>query len=153
MYIIDKSFVYQIEKTEHYEIKAGIGPVKRLELIFEDETVKNYEWQKFSLEKSRYIIDEEYSETVEINGKEYKADRGKITVPKEFSESETKLKNLEEKLNATGKQLAKEKLESIKKDKVISELGKHETKLALDIIRNKNEITVIKQQLKEKGGN
>lgn len=98
MYIIDKSFVYQIEKTEHYEIKAGIGPVKRLELISEDETVKNYELQQFSLEGGKYIIDEDYSETVEIDGKEYKADRGKIIVPKELSESKAKIKELKEEL-------------------------------------------------------
>ena len=97
-YIIEDAFVYQIEKTEHYEIKAGIGPAKRLELIFEDETVKNYEWQQFSLEKNKYIIDEEYSEAIEINGKEYKADRGKIIIPKELSESEAKIKELEKEL-------------------------------------------------------
>ena len=43
MYIIEDSFVYQVEKTERFEVKAGIGPEKRLKLISEDETVKNYE--------------------------------------------------------------------------------------------------------------
>ena len=153
MYIIEDSFVYQVEKTEHFEVKAGIGPEKRLELISEDKTVKNYEWQQFSIEKGKYIIDDENSETVEIDGKEYKANRGKIIVPKELPESEDKIKELEETLNALGKQLVKEKMEGIKKDKTISELGKHESKLTMDVIRNKNEITVIKQLLKEKGGN
>ena len=115
MYIIDESFVYQIEKTEHYEIKAGIGPVKRLELIFEDETVKNYEWQKFSLEKNKYIIDEEYSEAVEIDGKEYKADRGKVTVPKELSEAEAKIKELEKELEKKDEE-NKKAIEEFKKN-------------------------------------
>lgn len=153
MNIIEDSFVYKVEKTEYFEIKTGIGPEKRLELISEDKTVKNYEWQQFSIEKGKYIIDDENSETVEIDGKEYKADRGKIIVPKELPESEDKIKELEETLNALGKQLVKEKMEGIKKDKTISELGKHESKLTMDVIRNKNEITVIKQLLKEKGGN
>ena len=153
MYIIEDSFVYQVEKTEHFEVKAGIGPEKRLELISEDKTVKNYEWQQFSIEKGKYIIDDENSETVEIDGKEYKANRGKIIVPKELPESEDKIKELEETLNALGKQLVKEKMEGIKKDKTISELGKHESKLTLDIMHNKNEINAIKQQLNNKGGN
>ena len=87
MYIIEDSFVYQVEKTEHFEDNA---------------------------------------ETVEIDGNEYKADKGRITVPKELSESEAKVKELEELLNSLGKQLAKEKIENMKKDKTISELGKQE---------------------------
>ena len=71
----------------------------------------------------------------------------------ETSIKENNKKKSQEMINSLGRQLAKEKLEGIKKDKIISGLGKHETKLALDIIRNKNEITAIKQQLKEKGGN
>lgn len=153
MYIIEDSFVYQVEKTEHFEIKAGIGQEKRVELISEDDVEKIYECQKFDLTTERYVLDEDNAETVEIDGKEYKADKGRITVPKEVSESEAKVKELEELLNSLGKQLAKEKIENMKKDKTISELGKHESKLTFDIMRNKNEITAIKQLLKEKGGN
>ena len=153
MYIIEDSFVYQVEKTEHFEVKAGIGQEKRIELISEDDVEKIYECQKFDLINEKYVIDDEYSETVEIDGKEYKANKGKITVPKELPESESKIKELEETLNTLGKQLVKEKMEGIKKDKTISELGKHESKLTLDIMRNKNEINAIKQQLNNKGGN
>lgn len=153
MYIIENNFVYQVEKTEHFEIKAGIGKEKKIELISETDTEKIYECQKFDLTAEKYVLDDENSETVEIESKEYKADKGKITVPKELPESEAKIKELEETLNALGKQLVKEKMEGIKKDKTISELGKHESKLTMDVIRNKNEITVIKQLLKEKGGN
>ena len=71
----------------------------------------------------------------------------------ETSIKENNKNKSQEMINSLGRQLAKEKLEGIKKDKIISSLGKHGAKLALDIIRNKNEITAIKQQLKEKGGN
>ena len=152
MYIIEGAFVYQVEKTEHFEVKAGIGKQKKIELISETDTEKIYECQTFDLAKEKYVIDDENSETTEIDGKEYKADRGKVMVPKEPPESEAKIKELGETLNQIGKQLAKEKLENMKKDKTISELGKHESKLTLDIMRNKNEINAIKQQL-NKGGN
>lgn len=153
MYIIEDSFVYQVEKTEHFEVKAGIGPEKRLELISEDKTVKNYEWQQFSIEKGKYIIDEEYSETLEIDSKEYKADNGRVTVPKELPESEIKVKKLEGMLNSLGKQLSKEKIENMKKDKTIAELGKHESKLSMELMQMKNEVNAIKQTLdKDKKG-
>lgn len=153
MYIIENEFVYQVEKTEHFEIKYGIGKEKKLELVSETDTEKIYECQKFDLTAEKYVLDDENSETVEIESKGYKADKGKITVPKELPESEAKIKELGETLNQIGKQLAKEKLENMKKDKTISELGKHESKLTLDIMRNKNEINAIKQQLNNKGGN
>ena len=149
MYIIENSFVYQVEKTEHFEVKAGIGREKRIELICEDDVEKIYECQKFDLTAEKYVLDEENAETVEIDGKEYKADKGRITVLKVLSESEAKVKELKELLNSLGKQLAKEKIENMKKDKTISELGKHESKLTFDIMRNKNDITAIKQLLKE----
>lgn len=149
MYIIEDSFVYQVEKSEHFEVKAGIGQEKRIELISEDDVEKIYEYQKFDLATERYVLDEDNAETVEIDGKEYKADKGRIIVPKELSESDAKVKELEEILNSLGKQLAKEKIENMKKDKTISELGKHESKLTFDIMRNKNDITAIKQLLKE----
>lgn len=152
MYIIEDSFVYQIEKTEHFEVKAGIGQEKRIELISEDDVEKIYECQKFDLTAEKYVLDEDNAETVEIDGKEYKADKGRIIVPKELSESEVKVKELEGLLNSLGKQLAKEKLENMKKDKTISELGKHESKLTLDIMRNKSEINALKQLITEKGG-
>lgn len=152
MYIIEDSFVYQIEKTEHFEVKAGIGHETRIELIAENDVEKLYECQKFDLSAEKYVLDEDNAETVEIDGKEYKADKGRIIVPKELSESEAKVKELEGLLNSLGKQLAKEKIENMKKDKTISELGKHESKLTFDIMRNKNEIIAIKQLLKEKGG-
>ena len=153
MYIIENNFVYQVEKTEHFEIKSGIGQEKKIEFVSETDTEKFYECQKFDLTAEKYVLDDENSETVEIKSKEYKADKGKITVPKALPESEAKIKELEETLNALGKQLVNVKMEGIKKDKTISELGKHESKLTMDVIRNKNEITVIKQLLKEKGGN
>lgn len=98
MYIIEDSFVYQVEKSEHFEIKAGIGQEKRIELISEDDVEKIYECQKFDLSAEKYVFDEYNAETVEIDGKEYKADKGRITVPKELSESEAKIKELEKEL-------------------------------------------------------
>lgn len=152
MYIIENSFVYQVEKTEHFEVKAGIGPEKRIELISEDDVEKIYECQKFDLAAERYILDEDNAENVELDGKEYKADKGRITVPKELSESEAKVKELEGLLNSLGKQLAKEKIEGIKKDKTISELGKHESKLSMELMKMKNDVNAIKQALEKKGG-
>lgn len=98
MYIIEDSFVYQVEKNEHFEVKAGIGQEKRIELISEDGVEKIYECQKFDLSAEKYVFDEDNAETVEIDGKEYKADKGRITVPKELSESEAKIKELEKEL-------------------------------------------------------
>lgn len=152
MYIIEDSFVYQVEKTEHFEIKAGIGQEKRVELISEDDVEKIYECQKFDLTTERYVLDEDNAETVEIDGKEYNADKGRITVPKEVSESEAKVKELEELLNSLGKQLAKEKIENMKKDKTISELGKHESKMTMELMKMKNDVITIKQTLEKKGG-
>lgn len=152
MYIIEDSFVYQVEKTEHFEVKAGIGQETRIELISENDVEKLYEYQKFDLTTERYVLDEDNAETVEIDGKEYKADKGRITVPKELSESEAKVKELEELLNSLGKQLAKEKIEGIKKDKTISELGKHESKMTMELMKMKNDVNAIKQALDKKGG-
>ena len=152
MYIIEDSFVYQVEKNEHFEVKAGIGQEKRVELISEDDVGQLYECQKFDLTAERYILDEDNAETVEIDGNEYKADKGRITVPKELSESEAKVKELEELLNSLGKQLSKEKIEGIKKDKVISELGRHESKMTMELMKMKNEVNAIKQTLDKKGG-
>lgn len=152
MYIIEDSFVYQVEKSEYFEVKAGIGQETRIELISENDVEKLYEYQKFDLATERYVLDEDNAETVEIDGKEYKADKGRIVVPKELSESEAKVKELEGLLNSLGKQLVKEKFENMKKDKKITELGKHESKLTLDIMRNKSEINALKQLITEKGG-
>ena len=98
MYIIEDSFVYQVEKTEHFEVKAGIGRETRIELISENDVEKLYEYQKFDLAAERYVLDEDNAETVEIDGKEYKADKGRIIVPTELSESEAKVKELEKEL-------------------------------------------------------
>lgn len=152
MYIIENSFVYQVEKTEHFEVKAGIGQETRIELISENDVEKIYEYQKFDLSAERYVLDEDNAETVEIDGKEYKADKGRITVPKELSESEAKVKELEGLLNSLGKQLSKEKIEGIKKDKVIFELGKHESKMTMELMKMKNDVNAIKQALEKKGG-
>lgn len=152
MYIIENEFVYQVEKTENFEIKAGIGKEKKLELVSETDTEKTYECQMFDLEKERYVTDEDNAETVEIDGKEYKADKGLIKVPKELSESEAKVKELEGLLNSLGKQLSKEKIEGIKKDKTILELGKHESKLSMELMKMKNEVNAIKQAFDKKGG-
>ena len=152
MYIIENSFVYQVEKTEHFEVKAGIGQETRIELISENDVEKIYEYQKFDITAEKYVLDEDNAETVEIDGKEYKADKGRITVPKELSESETKVKELEEILNSLGKQLSKEKIENMKKDKTISELGKHESKLSMELMKMKNDVNAIKQALEKKGG-
>lgn len=152
MYIIEDSYVYQVEKTEHFEVKAGIGQEKRVELISEDDVGKLYECQKFDLTAERYVLDEDNAELVEIDGKEYKADKGRIIVPKELSESEAKVKELEGLLNSLGKQLSKEKIEGIKKDKVISELGRHESKMTMELMKMKNDVNAIKQALEKKGG-
>ena len=152
MYIIENSFVYQIEKTEHFEVKAGIGHETRIELISENDVEKIYEYQKFDLSAERYVLDEDNAETVEIDGKEYKADKGRFTVPKVLFESDAKVKELEGLLNSLGKQLSKEKIEGIKKDKTISELGKHENKLSMELMKMKNDVNAIKQALEKKGG-
>lgn len=152
MYIIEDSFVYQVEKSEHFEVKAGIGQETRIELISENDVEKIYEYQKFDLTAEKYVLDEDNAETVEIDGKEYNADKGKIIVPKELSESEAKVKELEELLNSLGKQLSNEKIEGIKKDKVISELGRHESKMTIELMKMKNEVNAIKQTLEKKGG-
>ena len=70
----------------------------RIELISENDVEKLYEYQKFDLAAERYVLDEDNAETVEIDGKEYKADKGRIIVPKELSESEAKVKELEKEL-------------------------------------------------------
>jgi len=51
----------------------------------------------------------------------------------------------EEMLTSMGKQLSKEKIEGIKKDKTIAELGKQESRLSLEVMRMKNEINALKQ--------
>lgn len=58
----------------------------------------------------------------------------------------------EDMLASLGKQLSKEKIEGIKKDKTILELGKHESKLSMELMRVKNEVNAIKQALDKKGG-
>lgn len=95
MYLIEKSFVYQIEKKEKSEVKVGIGAERRIELISENEAEKAYQCQIFDLEKERYVTDEENSETVEIEGKEYKADKGKIIIKKQPDETQKKLIEVE----------------------------------------------------------
>lgn len=152
MYIIEDSYVYQVEKTEHFEVKAGIGQETRIELISENDVEKLYEYQKFDLAAERYVLDEDNAETVEIDGKEYKADKGRFTVPKVLFESDAKVRELEGLLNSLGKQLAKEKIEGIKKDKTISELGKHEVKMTMELMKMKNDVNAIKQQLEKNGG-
>lgn len=152
MYIIEDSFVYQVEKSEHFKIKAGIGQEKRIELISEDDVEKIYECQKFDLTAERYVLDEDNAETVEIDGKEYKADKGRFTVPKVLFESDAKVRELEGLLNSLGKQLSKEKIEGMKKDKVISELGRHESKMTMELMKMKNDVNAIKQALEKNGG-
>ncbi len=97
MYIIENEFVYQVEKTEHFEIKAGIGKEKKIELVSETETEKVYECQKFDFTKEKYVLDED-TKTVEIDGKEYKTEKNKIIVKKELSETKARIKHLEEEL-------------------------------------------------------
>ena len=90
--------------------------------------------------------------TVEIDGKEYKADKGRFTVPKVLFESDAKVRELEGLLNSLGKQLSKEKIEGMKKDKVKSELGRHESKMTMELMKMKNDVNAIKQALEKKGG-
>ena len=153
-YIQENGFIYCVEQIGKAEIKSGIGNDKRLELISENNAEKIYQWQKFDVEKGEYVADEENTDKAEIDGKEYRAEKGRIVVIKELSESEAKIKELEDTLNTLGKQLVKEKIEGIKKDKTISELGKHETKLSMDLMRMKNEVNALKQSFEKdkKGG-
>ena len=58
----------------------------------------------------------------------------------------------QEMLATLGKQLSKEKIEGIKKDKTIWELGKHESKLSMELMKMKNEVNSIKQAFDKKGG-
>ena len=97
MYIVEDSFVYHVEKTEHFEVKAGIGKEKKIKLVSETETEKVYECQKFDLTKEKYVLDED-TKTVEIDGKEYKTEKNKIIVKKELSETKARIKHLEEEL-------------------------------------------------------
>lgn len=153
-YIQENGFIYCVEQIGKAEIKSGIGNDKRLELISENNAEKIYQWQKFDVEKGEYVADEENTDKAEIDGKEYRAEKGRIVVIKELSESEAKIKELEDTLNTLGKQLVEEKIEGIKKDKTISELGKHETKLSMDLMRMKNEVNALKQSFEKdkKGG-
>ena len=63
---------------------------------------------------------------------------------KELSKRNT---NPQELINNLGKQLSKEKLENIKKDQVIAELGKHQAKASLELMQTKNEVKALKQQV------
>ena len=58
----------------------------------------------------------------------------------------------EDMFTSLGKQLSKEKIEGVKKDKTILELGKHESKLSIKLMRVENEVNAIKQALEKKGG-
>lgn len=152
-YIKENDTIYKVENIGGAEIKYSVGSEKRLELISESNTEKVYQWQKFDLDKGEYVVDENMK-IAEIEGKEYKVDKGKVIVPKELSEAESRIKHLEKTLSTLGKQLVKEKLEGIKKDKTISGLGKHETKLSMDLMRIKNEVNSLKQSFEKdkKGG-
>lgn len=72
----------------------------------------------------------------------------------ETSIKENYKRKSQETINNLGKQLSKEKIENMKKDKIISELGKHESKLSMELMKMKNEVDAIKQELVEdkKGG-
>ena len=58
----------------------------------------------------------------------------------------------EDMLTSLGKQLSKEKIENMKKDKTILELGKHEAKVSMELMKMKNEVNSINQSLDMKGG-
>ena len=60
--------------------------------------------------------------------------------------------SLEAAIDSLGKQLSKEKIENMKKDKTIAELGKRESKLSIEFMKMKNELNTIKQALDKKGG-
>ena len=70
----------------------------------------------------------------------------------ELSLKDKTLAEHEDMLASLGKQLSKEKIEGIKKDKTILELGKHESKLSMEFMKMKNEVNAIKQTLDKKGG-
>lgn len=70
----------------------------------------------------------------------------------ELSLKDKALNEHKDMLTSLGKQLSKEKIEGIKKDKIISELGKHESKLSMELMKMKNEVNAIKQALDKKGG-
>ena len=70
----------------------------------------------------------------------------------ELSLKDKALNEHKDMLTSLGKQLSKEKIEGIKKDKNISELGKHESKLSMELMKMKNEVNAIKQALDKKGG-
>ena len=71
-----------------------------------------------------------------------------------LSEKEKTLNVHKELLNTVGKQLLKEKFDSMKKDKAIAEMGKHQTKLSLELMQTKSEFKVLKKQAEgmEEGG-
>lgn len=87
--------IYEIEKTDYGEIIACFGSEKRLHLLSETETETTYEWQKFDLEKGAYIPDEESEETATFNGREYKPEKGRITVRKEPNATQKKMLEIE----------------------------------------------------------
>lgn len=72
----------------------------------------------------------------------------------ETSIKENSKRKMQETINALGKQLTKEKLEGIKKDRTIAELGRQESRLSLEVMRMKNEINALKQSYEKdkKGG-
>lgn len=70
----------------------------------------------------------------------------------ETSIKENEKRKAQEMINNLGRQLAKEKIENMKKDKTIAELGRHESKLSMEFMKMKNEVNAIKQTLDKKGG-
>lgn len=54
-----------------------------------------------------------------------------------------------ETINNLGKQLAQEKLDGMKKDKIISEMGKHQTKLSFELMQTKGEVQSLKRQMEK----
>ena len=70
----------------------------------------------------------------------------------ELSLKDKTLAEHEDMLTSLGKQLSKEKIENMKKDKTILELGKHEAKVSMKLMKMKNEVNSIKQSLDMKGG-
>lgn len=70
----------------------------------------------------------------------------------ETSIKENEKRKAQEMINNLGRQLAKEKIENMKKDKTIAELGRHESKLSIEFMKMKNEVNAIKQVLDKKGG-
>lgn len=122
--------IYMIETLPNATIRASIGSEKQLNLIYETETEKIYQWQRFNLKNGLYEDDTENNETATIEGREYTLKLGRVIVHKVTQESM---------FASLGKQLAETKLENMKLNQFVSSLAKESARTKIEIMNIKKE--------------